>query len=168
MSVVYEPEASLIPGPQTDSVHVGEFPTPTRTSARRQTVTAAEVNALVRKVKSRKAETWARVASLGTAAALLEGVSPSEVASLLDISVTQLRDYLRGERNIPRQTASVVDDLISLHLALHGVIDPSATRDWWHTPVPRFGGDTPWQRWKAGDHEAVVELTHSYLDPSYA
>lgn len=54
-----------------------------------------------------------------------------------------------------------------IHTAMLGIVKEWAVADWWHGPIPSWGGKTPKDMWE-DNPDKVYDLVESYYDPSYS
>lgn len=135
------------------------------------TDTARLEKALTRALKSQKnvhPATRERAMALRYLAAKLEGLRFDELSGVVGTSSKRFSAYLHATQTVPKVMDERIELLAELLRNLHRVLEPSATGDWFRTPIPALGDVTPIEALhnKNRLHE-VVAITRSYLDTDY-
>ncbi|MFE4950530.1 hypothetical protein ACFQ9V_10530 [Leifsonia sp. NPDC056665] len=134
----------------------------------RATVDEAVIAKAVRISKSGGPDGGQRTALLGVLLARLADVSFEETARLLGISEAKLVRYAHGEEPISRDYERRWDVLAQIVYNVSCVLEPAALPQWASTSVPALGGATPADQIRRGHLDRVLELTRSYLNPSFS
>lgn len=74
----------------------------------------------------------------------------------------------RGSADDPRGFVDDEGRLQEIAENVLRVLKPEAFGRWMTTPIPALGGRTPFDAMLAGDMDAVVNVSRSYLDPSFS
>jgi hypothetical protein len=108
-----------------------------------------------------------RLILLGILLADLREVPEETVVRLLDVNPQRLVSFVHGEATVPATTASRWKVLAEIVRNIHNVLRPDAVEQWLRTEIRDLGGKTPLALIEKGKAEAVLQLTKSYLDPSF-
>lgn len=104
---------------------------------------------------------------LGSLLAQLRFVPFDDVEVLLDVHDFELVKMLHGERPITRKYSDRWERIQELVRDLSTVLRPEATGKWLHVAVPDLNGRAPIEAIRHGQLRQVLNVTRSYLDPSY-
>jgi hypothetical protein len=109
-----------------------------------------------------------RITLLGIVLASLEGVTFERAAGLLGVKPHVLERLMHGTDPIPARYSERWTELEELVRNLRRVVRTESIGDWFDGPVPALDGKTPMKLIERGKIRPVLEVTRSYLDPSFA
>ncbi len=127
----------------------------------------ADFQKAVRRINSRTTGVTERANTVRLLTAWLEGLEPSEIASLMGVNTDTLDEWLRGERSVPGRLEKRLNALTGIVTNLHGVIERSAVGRWFHLSIPALGEHTALEAISEGRIKEVLSVTESYFDPAY-
>jgi hypothetical protein len=104
---------------------------------------------------------------LGSLMAQLRYVPFTDIEVLLGVHDSELVMMLHGERPITRKYAERWERVQEMLTQLATVLRPEGTSKWLHVGVPDLNGATPIDAISRGKLRLVLDVTSSYLDPSY-
>lgn len=145
-----------------------EGPTVPVLESRTNLLSAPEVESLklLERVRRLASPDYRPTVSLLVLLAYLEGVPFDEAAQLLRTSPKQLVRWMRGQHTVPVKKSKEVELLADVLRHLHRVLEPWATREWLHTPIPALGGLTPFVAVRRRRLRDLQTVARSYTEPS--
>lgn len=105
---------------------------------------------------------------VGLILAKLPGVPFDDAAKLVGVSPAKLTSWLHGKESVASSRAQRLEQVNTILVALHEVLEPAATNGWLHVSIPDLHGMTPLEAAEKGKLQAVVDVARSYIQPSYS
>lgn len=120
-----------------------------------------------RRIRSLTSAGSERVATLSLLLTWTPALTFEELASLVNVRPERLESWLHGRESIPAGKAERLLHVARILSNLAKVLDRAATRQWLEVSIPDLGGETPADYFRRGRLQQLVQLTESYLDPSF-
>lgn len=156
-------------GPILDNSRHNEVSVPqARKSDTSPELSAEEVERVTKNFSQIGKESFKRTALLGIVLAELESVPFELISILLEIKQDRLVKMMHGDIQLQGKFDLRGEALVEIARNLHRVIEADATTRWLNTAIPDLDGKTPLDMIDRGGIQRVVDLTRSYLDPSFA
>jgi hypothetical protein len=121
----------------------------------------------IRMAKSLNAGGSERLATLSLLLTWTPTLPFDQLAQLLHERPAKLERWVHGQEAIPRSKAMRLTQVAIILSNLRKVLDVDATQQWLAVAIPDLGGRTPAEVFKGGRLDVLLELTESYLDPSF-
>lgn len=109
-----------------------------------------------------------RTVLLGIVLAEMRGVSFADVAGVLKVPEKKLERFMHGEEMPPTGRLDHWTCVAQILENLHKVIDKRATSRWLNTRIAALEDRTPLECISRGQERRVLDLTLTYLDPSFS